>query len=105
MSIYKKVLEKVCIIRCRDAGVHFGIVKEIVGRTVRLENSRRMDHYSIAENGDSLSAVATVGVINDGNLRMQAVLDEIVLLEACEVIPVSEEIKEHLYSMPTYSTR
>lgn len=38
----KNIIGKKAIIRCRDAGVHYGIVEQVEGKNVILANSRRL---------------------------------------------------------------
>lgn len=70
-----------CIVRCRDAGVHMGYVREIAGRAVRLRESRRL--WSWLERF-TLNEVAISGCGEES--RISAPVEDILLLEACEVI-------------------
>lgn len=78
------------IVRCRDAGVHFGILKSINGRTVEITNTRRMYRWWAAKQM-TLSAVAEFGLNKEKALRIQNELPSIILLDACEVIPCSDD--------------
>lgn len=77
---------KKCIIRARDAGIHYGTVVSVEGRTVVLSDARRIWSWRGAF---TLSEVARVG-INTAESRIACVVPEIAILDACEVIPVSE---------------
>lgn len=75
------------IVRARDAGVHFGYFKSRSGREVTLTKSRRIWRWYGAW---TLSEVATSG-LDQSKSNVAAVLDEIDILDACEVIPCSPE--------------
>ncbi len=72
------------IVRCRDAGVHFGTLVSYSGREVVLTASRRM-YYWEAKKGHTLSGCAIYGITNESQIAGE--LTSIVLLEACEIIP------------------
>lgn len=70
-----------CIIRCRDAGVHMGYVREIAGRAVRLRESRRLWQW---DSRFTLNEISVDGAGEDS--RISQPVQDILLLEACEVI-------------------
>lgn len=70
-----------CIVRCRDAGVHTGYVKEIAGRAVRLGDARRLWSWS---DRFTLNEVALTGCGDESRISLP--VEDILLLEACEVI-------------------
>ena len=80
----KELIGEWVIVRCRDAGVHFGKLKDYEGREVILENSRRM-WYWFAAQGHTLSGCAVHGVKQDES-KIAAEVKVIVLPEACEII-------------------
>ena len=82
-SLIEGHLEPV-IVRCRDAGVHFGKLESYDGRTVYLANSRRLWKWKAAE-GLALSSVAVFG-IDKSESKLDALVEHIVLLDACEII-------------------
>lgn len=73
------------IVRCRDAGVHYGTYAGHTGREVRLTDGRRIWRWHGAL---TLHEVATLGVQDDS--RISAVVPEVILLEACEIITCTE---------------
>lgn len=73
--------EKV-IVRCRDAGVHFGTLVSYQGREVLLKNSRRMWYWK-AKTGHTLSGCAVNGIKDS---KISASVSSITLLDACEII-------------------
>ena len=86
MSVKPLIGEKV-IVRCRDAGVHFGTLADYAGREVQLNDSRRM-YYWKAKSGHTLSGCAVHGITSDS--KITASVTSITLLEACEIIPCTE---------------
>ena len=76
------------IVRCRDAGVHYGQLESYEGRTVWLRNSRRLWKWT-ANDGIALSGVAIHGIKNSES-KIDTVVPSIVLMDACEIIPMSE---------------
>ena len=84
-------LGKKCIIRCYASGIHYGTVAAHDGRQVTLTDSRRLWrwHTGGKSKGVSLSAVAMTG-IDATKSTVETVLPSITLLDAIEIIPVSE---------------
>lgn len=81
------------LIRTYSAGVHFGTLEERTGKEVRLSNSRRLWNWNGAL---SLSEVAMKGV-ELNNSKIAVTVDEIILPEAIEIIPISEQ--SNIYSI------
>ena len=73
------------LIRTYSAGVHFGTLVERNGKEVHLSNARRLWSWSGAL---SLSEIAMKG-IDLKNSKVSVPVDEIILTEAIEIIPVS----------------
>ena len=82
------------IVRCRDAGVHFGLLEFYEGRTVKLQNSRRLWKWK-AKEGIALSGVAING-IKASESKIDVLVANIILLDACEVIFASNESKQSI---------
>lgn len=78
------------IIRARDAGVHFGTLQSVDGRTVRLTNSRRMWRWWSAGDEISLSGVARHGLADRSEVRIAGEVSEISILDACEIIAMTD---------------
>jgi hypothetical protein len=76
------MIGRYCVIRCKDAGVHCGVVRAISGRSVLAEETRRIHYWTGAF---TLSKVAQIGAGPDS--RISTEIRENLLLEACEVIP------------------
>ena len=76
------------IVRTVSAGVHIGTIISREGKEVKLSNARRLWSWSGAF---TLNAVATKGVSRT-NSRISAIVSEITLMEAIEIIPVTEGV-------------
>ena len=75
------------IVRCKDAGVHFGELVDYYDRTVVLCGSRRLWSWKTKQE-HTLSGVARCG-IDQSESKLSGVVDNLILLEACEIIPVT----------------
>ena len=78
---------KFVVIRTINAGVHFGTLEEMDGQIVRLSRARRLWQWSGAL---SLSEVA-MGGVNISGSKISVPVDEIILTQAIEIIPVSQK--------------
>lgn len=87
-GITSSFIGKKAIIRCTKAGVHYGEVVAIEGEAVRLKNSRRL-WYWVCKSGHTLSGVARNG-LSDAS-KISGTLESILLLDACEIIPVTKD--------------
>lgn len=87
-SMKKYNIGKMVIVRCRDAGVHYGELIDYEGRTVVIKNSRRMWRW-FAKKGDTLSGCAVHGIKSESKI-MTKINGDLPLLEACEIIPCEQ---------------
>lgn len=78
------------IIRARDAGVHFGELVSVDGRSVILKNSRRMWRWWSGGKETTLSGVARHGLADRDEVRIAGVVSEISILDACEIIRMTD---------------
>ena len=79
---------KYVIVRCKDAGVHAGILESYSGREAVLLESRRLWYWKPASNQKYLSGVAVAGL--DASSKVGAPIERIHLTETCEIIQVSQ---------------
>lgn len=75
------------IVRCKDAGVHAGVLEATYGREAVLKESRRLWYWKSAK-GSFLSGVARDGL--DPASKVGGPID-IHLTETCEIIKVSPD--------------
>ena len=86
------MIGKFCVVRCKDAAVHCGIVAGINGRTVLIHNARKLWQWKGA---NTVNEVALHGV-DEEFTRLSEPVDAILVLDACEVIPCTEKAQANL---------
>lgn len=79
------MIGKTCLVRTFSAGLHFGKVRSIEGKNVVLENASRIWSWVGANTLHEIS----LGGVKEGSCISKAV-EEILLTEAIEVIPITE---------------
>ncbi len=90
---------KYCIVRCNQAGVFTGIVKERHGREVTLTDCRRVWYW---EGAASISQLAVDGTKRPENCKFTVAVEEIILLDAIEIIPCTKEAEVSIREVPTW---
>ena len=84
MTIKKPVKKSlIVLVRCRNAGVHFGTLISRKGTEVKLGDSRRIWYWDGAA---SLSELAVYGTKKPGNCKLSVEVKAIEVLDACEII-------------------
>lgn len=86
------MIGKYVIVRCRDAGVHAGVLESTDGRACVLTDSRRLWYWKVRGSGDFLNAIALAGVHEDS--KLSAPVERIHLTENCEIIQCSDEAEK-----------
>ena len=99
-------LSEYSIIRCRNAGVHFGRVVSTDANFVRVEGSRRLwAWWSDA----TLSELSQSGPRKDkiSEQKYGCVLPELILVttDVCEIIPCSETATTLLLAVPAWAAK
>lgn len=79
--------EQFYIIRCKDAGVFFGHVKERNGSEAVLTDVRRIWYWNGAA---SLSQMAMEGVSQPKMCKFSMIVPEMIVLGVIELIPCTE---------------
>ena len=87
------------IVRAYSAGVHAGYLKHRDGKEAVLTKSRRIHYWDGAA---SLSQMAMSGVSKPENCRFAVTVPEIILTEAIEVIPCTEEARQSIQEVPEW---
>ncbi len=93
------MIGKYVIVRCRDAGVHAGVLESMNGRSCTLSESRRLWYWKCA-NGDFLSGVAVYGLHSDSKIGTPV---DIALTENCEIIICTEEAEQSIRALPSHN--
>lgn len=91
------MIGKYVIVRCRDAGVHTGILEAHEGRECVVTDSRWLWYWKPAK-GAFLSAVATYGLHSDS--KVACPVERLHLTEDCEIIQCTEEAELSIRSQP-----
>lgn len=94
----QKLINKYVIVRCRDAGVHSGVLESAEDRQAVLTDSRRLWYWKPAK-GAFLSAVAVDGVDHDKS-KIGKPVPRIALTEDCEIIQCTEAAEASLRTAP-----
>ena len=81
------------IVRCDRAGVFAGNIKEREGREVTMTNARRLWYWDGAA---SLSQLAKEGVSKPKDCKFAVTVDEIILLDAIEIIPCTDNAESSI---------
>jgi len=92
--------ENYYIIRTYSAGVHAGELVSREGREVRLKNSRRIWYWQGAA---SLSQLAMEGTSKPEGCKFPCEVEDILLLEAIEIIKCTEKAQESIKGVPVWS--
>jgi len=95
------LIGKYVIVRSRDSGVHSGVFAYHNGRNVRLTDSRRLWHWKAAKE-HTLSAVSLFGL---GDGKIASPVEVIEILDACEVIPASDEAEKSIRGWASHEPR
>jgi len=102
-SIKEKASElngmKYQIVRTQSAGVFAGYVESKDGQEVVIRNARRLWYWSGAA---SLSQLANDGVKKPNDCKFPQVVDKIELLQAIEILDVTEKAKKSIEETPIW---
>lgn len=90
---------KYVIVRCRDAGVHAGVLVWADGRACRLMDARRLWYWKPANNAAFLSGVANHGLDNSSKVGEPVSID---LTENCEIILCSRAAEASIREIKAY---
>lgn len=87
------------IVRTQSAGVFAGYLKSRKGQEVTLLNARRLWYWSGAA---SLSQLANDGVSKPNDCKFPAEVEQVELLQAIEILPVTEKAKLSIAGVPIW---
>lgn len=92
--------ENYVVCRTYSAGVFAGYLKSRDGREVVLTKARRLWYWSGAA---SLSQLAMEGVKNPDECKFPCEVEEVTLLEAIEILPVTQKAKASIAGVKVWS--
>ena len=96
--INNRMVGKYVIVRCRDAGVHAGVLESYNGRECVLNESRRLWYWKAA-NGAFLSGVAVHGLSKESKVGDPI---RVHLTENCEIIECSDVAEKSIRGAKRY---
>lgn len=88
-----------CMVRSETAGVFCGWLKKREGREITLLNARRIWYW---EGAATLSQLAMQGTSEPLKCRFPCEVSEILILEAVEVIPMTEAARQSIAGVPVW---
>lgn len=81
------------MVRTYSAGVFAGTIKERNGKEALLTNARRIWYWDGAA---SLSQLATEGTSKPNNCKFPCAVDQVLLTEVIEIIPITDKAAESI---------
>ena len=93
------MIGKYVIVRCKDAGVHAGVLMGNEGREAVLTESRRLWYWKPDAGAKFLSGVAVFGVCAPSKLG--ETLPRLHLTETCEIIECTPIAEQSLRGFPS----
>lgn len=95
----KKTNGRYVIVRTYSAGVFAGTLESRKGREVVLRDARRIWYWKGAA---TLSQLAVDGTSNPSGCKFPCPVPRVELLEAIEILDVTERAKESIESVPVW---
>jgi hypothetical protein len=87
------------IVRTYSAGVFAGFLESRSGQEVVLRNARRLWYWDGAA---SLSQLAMEGTKKPENCKFPCAVDKVLLLQAIEILDVTEKSKKSIEGVPVW---
>lgn len=94
------MIGKYVLVRTYSAGVHVGILESRNGKEVTLTNARRIWYW---EGAATLSQLAMDGTSKPENCKFPCAVNEILLTEAIEIIPITDKARESIASVNVWT--
>lgn len=93
LRLIKQFDGKYCLVRTRGAGVHVGIIEELIGRRVVMRDARRIFRWRGA---NTLNELSVEGADLESFTRISNPVKEICLLTVTEIIECTPEAQANL---------
>lgn len=90
---------KFVIVRCRDAGVHAGVLVSANDRSVSLEASRRLWLWRVPMGAPSFLSGVAIDGLDHAESKVGTPID-VDLLEACEIILCTDKAEQSIRTAP-----
>lgn len=88
-----------CMVRTYSAGVFAGYIESRKGKEVVLRNARRIWKWAGAM---ELCQLSTEGTKDPSNCKFPAPVDKVILTEAIEIIPITENARKNIQEVPVW---
>ena len=89
------------IVRCREAGVHAGVLESYSGREAVLTQARQLWQYIPADDSAYFAGLANHG-LGEGS-RVSEPVERIILTETCAIIMCTPEAEVSIRNYPTFT--
>lgn len=93
------MIGRYCMVRTYSAGVFAGTVETLEGKVAKLSNARRIYYWDGAA---TLSQLATDGTSKPERCKFPIVVDEVLLTEVVEIIPITDKAKVSIDSVAVW---
>lgn len=93
------MIGKYCMVRTYSAGVFAGTLVFLEGKVARLEHARRIWRWSGAA---TLSQLAQSGTSDPNGCKFPESVDEVLLTEVIEIIPITPKAQETIDMVPVW---
>ena len=93
------MIGKYCMVRTYSAGVFAGTLKSRDGKEVVLNDARRIWFWDGAA---SLSQLATEGTTKPQNCKFPCPVEEVLLTEVIEIIPITDSAAKSIAEVPVW---
>lgn len=90
---------KKCIIRCDRSGVFFGTLESLEGQQAKISNVRNIWYWDGAA---SVMQLAAEGVKRPDNCKFTVTVSEIVVTDAIQIIPCTEQAIKDIEAVKTW---
>jgi len=94
------MIGRYCMVRSKSAGVFAGTIEKLDGQTATLTKARRIWYWDGAA---SLSQLATDGTKKPRNCKFPAPVEEVMLFEVVEIIPITNTAAGSIASVLPWS--
>ena len=93
------MIGRYCMVRTYSAGVFAGTIKSRDGKEAVLNDARRIWYWDGAA---SLSQLATEGTSKPENCKFPTPVEEVVLTEVIEIIPITDRAAKSIAEVPVW---
>jgi hypothetical protein len=94
-----QLVGKYCMVRTYSAGVFAGDLAERNGKEAVLKNARRIWYWDGAA---TLSQLATEGTNKPDQCKFPCPVDQVLLTEVIEIIPITERAQKSIAEVPIW---